>query len=64
MADIKVSKEEYERLLIADLKLSMLEAAGVDNWMWYGEALYPDEGPNFQDECDIIEQEVNQKEEV
>lgn len=30
--------EEYERLKDSELFLDCLEAGGVDNWCWYGEA--------------------------
>lgn len=34
-----ISKEELADLLRASSKLSCLEAGGVDNWIWYDEAL-------------------------
>lgn len=34
-----ISKEELADLLRASNKLSCLEAGGVDNWIWYDEAL-------------------------
>jgi hypothetical protein len=36
---ITISKTEYDRLNDRDLKLSYLEAGGVDNWEWYSESL-------------------------
>ena len=39
MAMVEVDKDEYDRLVRADKKLSALEAAGVDNWEWYGDAM-------------------------
>ena len=36
---ITISKAEYDRLCRAELKLECLEAGGVDNWDWYGEAM-------------------------
>ena len=35
---ITITKNEYTRLLRAELFLQALEAGGVDNWDWYGEA--------------------------
>lgn len=34
-----ISKNEYEKLLDRDRKLSALEAGGVENWEWYSESL-------------------------
>lgn len=34
-----IRKEELAHLLRASHKLSCLEAGGVDNWIWYDEAL-------------------------
>jgi len=36
---ITITREEYNRLLEAEALLSALEAAGVDNWGGYGDAL-------------------------
>jgi len=40
---IKITKEEYLRMSIAEEQLSRLEAGGVDNWNWYGESLNDDQ---------------------
>jgi len=32
-----ISVEECERLIRRDIELELLDAAGVDNWTWYGE---------------------------
>lgn len=37
-----VTKKRYRELLEKEIKLDMLEAAGVDNWDWYDDALNPD----------------------
>ena len=37
-----ISKERYDELLAAEIKLNLLEAGGVDNWEWYGESLFGD----------------------
>jgi len=34
-----ISKEELADLIRDSIKLSYLEAGGVDNWTWYDEAL-------------------------
>ena len=36
---INISPEEYQRLTEADNKLDALEAAGVNNWEGYDEAM-------------------------
>lgn len=46
----EITKEEYYRLRCAEMKLSMLEVAGVDNWVAYGDALNPD-GEESYSEC-------------
>lgn len=41
---ILISVEEYNALKESSLKLRKLEAYGVDNWSYYGEALSDPEG--------------------
>ncbi len=53
---IEISKEEYIRLHNAANKFYCLECGGVDNWTFYGESLYPDDGEHNQKIVDI---EVN-----
>lgn len=48
---ITISLKYYTDLKRDSITLSKLEAAGVDNWEWYGEALYGDED-DFDDEDD------------
>lgn len=36
---VTISRKEYDRLLEAEAKLLALEAAGVDNWSGYGDAM-------------------------
>lgn len=64
---VKITKARYKQLLKAELKLDMLEVAGVDNWTFYGEALNPGEYSYYDDDysvaCDKIEQEVDTMEE-
>ena len=43
---VEIPRDEYERLLKSEAKLSALECAGVDNWEGYGYAMteyYEDE---------------------
>jgi hypothetical protein len=46
---VTIDKEEYLRLRISDEKLGRLEAAGVDNWEGYGDALYPSDEVGFDE---------------
>lgn len=36
---VEITVKEYKRLLESQRILDALEAAGVDNWEWYGDAL-------------------------
>lgn len=36
---VTISKKEYEDLLRSQAMLDTLEAHGVDNWEWYGDAM-------------------------
>ena len=36
---VTISLSRYEELLAAERKLDALEAHGVDNWEWYGDAM-------------------------
>ena len=36
---VTISKEEYDKLVDRDFKLSCLESGGVDNWEWYSDSL-------------------------
>ena len=44
---ITISRERYIKLLLAEEVLSRLEAGGVDNWDWYGDALNPEDEPDL-----------------
>lgn len=48
---MEITKKEYYRLKCAELKLTMPEVGGVDNWDWYGDAFNPDEEASFSDLC-------------
>lgn len=39
---IEITKEEYVRLKIGEIKLDRLENGGVNNWEWYDESLNPE----------------------
>lgn len=54
---VTISKDEYFRLLVADAKMDLLEAGGVDNWEWYGESLNPDGEESF----DEVEAQIKTK---
>lgn len=55
---INITKQEYYALKCSQLKLDLLSCAGVDNWDWYGDALNPDEGESFSQQCDTIHAEI------
>ena len=61
MAKVTIDKSEYKRLLKAELKINMLEVAGVDNWTFYGEALYPDEYSFYDDDYDVACEKIDKK---
>ena len=44
---VTITKNKYLRLILAEEELTRLEAGGVDNWEWFGEALYPDNQPDL-----------------
>lgn len=51
MAAMKlISKEELADLIRDSIKLSYLEAGGVDNWTWYDEALTEYNGDDLDDD--------------
>lgn len=57
-----IDENRLRELLIAEYKLNALETGGVDNWDWYGEALYSDEedGYNLNDyEENYLENDLN-----
>lgn len=45
-----IRKNELAELLRDSLKLRCLEAAGVDNWEWYDEAMYDYEADEYTDD--------------
>lgn len=55
---MEISKEDYFRMKSAEVKLTLLEHAGVDNWDWYGDALNPDDEESFSDWQDRFRKEV------
>ena len=50
--NITITKQEYFQLKLAEATLDMLQGAGVDNWDWYTDALYP-EGEEDLEEIEI-----------
>ena len=58
METVTITKKEYLRLTIAYEELGRLQAGGIGNWEWYGEALNPPGEPDF----DTFEQ--NEKERI
>lgn len=41
---VTIKREDLIGLVKASMKLEALEVGGVDNWEWYGEALFEDWG--------------------
>lgn len=56
--NITITKDEYFRLRKAELKLTLLENGGVDNWEWYGESLNPDDEPDLDTREEELKQEI------
>ena len=52
-ATVELGGHELKRLIANDIKMSRLEAGGVDNWEWYGESISID-GHDIDDETDKI----------
>lgn len=51
---MNITKQEYLELLESSIRLSRLEAGGVDNWSWYSESLYPEGDPSIKEEIASI----------
>lgn len=49
---VTISKRQYDTLLYNQRFLAALEAGGVDNWVWYGDAYqeFIKEYPEYGDE--------------
>lgn len=52
----KISEKELKSLLEDSMRLSALDAGGVDNWSWYGDSFH-DYLDNFMDENGITDRE-------
>lgn len=52
---IEVEFEDYLRMSKSELKMDMLEAGGVDNWMGYGDSLFPEYELSYRKECSNLE---------
>jgi hypothetical protein len=50
---VVVDAERYYELLCSELKLSLLEEGGVDNWQGYGVSLF-ELGTDFHEETDNL----------
>lgn len=48
MIDIK----EYNDLMLDRMLLNLLQAGDVDNWDYWDEARFPEEGETYEDYCD------------
>ena len=46
---IEINKNRLAELLRKEQELRLLENGGVDDWEWYGESLYPDDGVTYLD---------------
>ena len=58
---VRISKKFLLQLLNAEVMVTMLEAGGVDNWEWAGEALnpsYPPGASSYRDEVESNERFV------
>jgi len=55
---ITITKREYFELKCAEIQISMLEAGGVDNWDWYGEALNPEGELSYREEKAQLHKEL------
>lgn len=55
---ITISREEYLRLRIDELKIIRLKAGGVDNWEWYGDSLNLDGDEPLEDAIERLKAEI------
>lgn len=46
---ITIPLEKYIQLLLDEEQLYRLDIGGVDNWEWYGEAMYPEDRLDMED---------------
>jgi len=51
---VTITVKELVQLKVDSMRLNFLEAGGVDNWEWYGEALYAEGEPSVDEEEDAI----------
>ena len=52
---IEVEFEDYLIMSKSELKMDMLEVGGVDNWIGYGDSLFPEDELSYREECDSLE---------
>lgn len=55
---ITISKREYFELRLERETLQMAEAAGVDNWQFWGECFRPDWGKSLAEREDELRLEI------
>ena len=55
---MNISKDEYLKLKICELKLNLLERGGVDNWEWYNESLNPENEKSYNEMVDEIKEKI------
>lgn len=58
---ITIPKDEYLSLKVNVERLLRLEASGVDDWTWYGDALNPDGEPSIEDFEKSLSKEIEAK---
>ena len=57
---VTISKEMYAGLLIDEMTVQRLEAGGVDNWLWFGESMNPDDDTDFETARNEIKKTVKE----
>lgn len=56
---MEIDKKEYIAGQLAQIKMAMLEAGGVDNWQWYSESLSPEGEESYWDIKERLTKEMN-----
>lgn len=54
---VQVEEKRLAELLRKEWKLDALEGCGVENWEWYGDALFPEHGTTLADIEDFTSDE-------
>lgn len=55
---IKIDLDEYIELKKLEIKMAMLEYAGVDNWHGWDDALNPKGEPSFRESIEVFEKAI------